>query len=334
MLDPSPEPLTERHDHTAPEIPVLDSIEELGSRYRAWLVDIWGVMHNGHRAFPGAVAATRTFRAQGGIVVLLSNSPRPSPSVQEQLRRLGVPDDAYDATVTSGDLTRHELAKHDGAMVFHLGPERDLPIFDGLDVKLGGQEDAELVVCSGLFDDETETPEDYAELLSALAARELPMICANPDHLVERGDRLVWCAGALAALYERQGGRSSMPASHTRRSIGSRSRPSASLAASRGAERGSRHRRRREHRHGRRGWRRHRRGVRGERAACAVEGGGEGGAETLDRAASRRAVRAREGAAARAPCARCSGKRLVVAEQRVDTRLVLVARRAARVLRA
>lgn len=191
---------------SAAAIPVLDSIKDLGSRYRAWLVDIWGVMHNGHRAFPHAVAATRAFRAQGGIVVLLSNSPRPSPSVQEQLRRLGVPDDAYDATVTSGDLTRHELAKHEGAAVFHLGPERDRPIFQGLPVKLGGQQDAELVVCSGLFDDEAETPDDYIGLLRALAVRKLPMICANPDHLVERGDRLVWCAGALAALYEKEGG--------------------------------------------------------------------------------------------------------------------------------
>jgi HAD superfamily hydrolase (TIGR01459 family) len=191
---------------SAAEIPVLSSIKELGVRYRAWLVDIWGVMHNGHRAFPGAVAATRAYRAQGGIVVLLSNSPRPSPSVQEQLRRLGVPDDAYDATVTSGDLTRYELAKHQGAVVFHLGPERDRPIFHGLDVELGPHRDAELVVCSGLFDDDTETPDDYADLLSELAARKLPMICANPDHMVERGDRLVWCAGALANLYERQGG--------------------------------------------------------------------------------------------------------------------------------
>jgi len=189
----------------AAEIPVLASIKELGSRYRAWLVDIWGVMHNGHRAFPGAVAAARAFRAQGGIVVLLSNSPRPTPSVREQLRRLGVPDDAYDATVTSGDLTRHELAKHQGATVFHLGPERDRPIFAGIDVKLGRPEDAELVVCSGLFDDETEEPEDYADLLRDLAVRRLPMICANPDHMVERGDRLVWCAGALAHRYEDQG---------------------------------------------------------------------------------------------------------------------------------
>jgi HAD superfamily hydrolase (TIGR01459 family) len=191
---------------TAAEIPVLSSIKELGGRYRAWLVDIWGVMHNGHRAFADAVSATRAYRAAGGIVVLLSNSPRPSPSVHEQLRRLGVPDDAYDATVTSGDLTRHELAKHQGATVFHLGPERDRPIFHGLDVKLGPPDDAELVVCSGLFDDETEEPDDYADLLRRLAARQLPMICANPDLRVERGDRLVWCAGAVAALYEQLGG--------------------------------------------------------------------------------------------------------------------------------
>jgi HAD superfamily hydrolase (TIGR01459 family) len=188
------------------EIPVIESIEQLGGGYAAWLTDIWGVMHNGRRAFPDAVAATRAFRAQGGLVVLLSNSPRPSTSVQEQLRHLGVPDDAYDASVTSGDLTRHELGKHAGASVYHLGPERDRPIFHGLDLKLARHEDAELIVCSGLFDDETETPDDYADLLRGLAARKLPMICANPDHLVERGDDLVYCAGALAAQYEREGG--------------------------------------------------------------------------------------------------------------------------------
>jgi HAD superfamily hydrolase (TIGR01459 family) len=191
---------------TVPTIPVIGSIKEIGSRYRAWLVDIWGVMHNGHRAFPRAVDAARSFRERGGIVALLSNSPRPTPGVQEQLRRLGVPDDAYDATVTSGDLTRYELGKHKGATVFHLGPERDLPIFDGIPVKLGSAEDAELVVCSGLFDDETETPEHYIELLQKLATRRLPMICANPDHLVERGDKLVYCAGALAAIYDTMGG--------------------------------------------------------------------------------------------------------------------------------
>jgi HAD superfamily hydrolase (TIGR01459 family) len=188
-------------------IPVIDSIKDIGESYRAWLVDIWGVMHNGRNAFSLATAATRAFRESGGIVVLLSNSPRPSREVKEQLRQFGVPDDAYDATVTSGDLTRHELGKHKNACVFHLGPERDRPIFTGLDVKLGDWQDAELVVCSGLFDDDTETPEDYTDLLRDMAARGLPMICANPDHMVERGHQLIYCAGALAAVYEDLGGK-------------------------------------------------------------------------------------------------------------------------------
>jgi HAD superfamily hydrolase (TIGR01459 family) len=192
---------------TSLAIPTIDSVKDIGGRYRAWLVDIWGVMHNGQNAFPKASAATRAFRESGGVVVLLSNSPRPSPSVQEQLRHFGVPDDAYDATVTSGDLTRHELGKHPGARVFHLGPERDRSIFDGLDIALAPAEDAELVVCSGLFDDDTETPDDYQDLLRSMAARGLPMICANPDHLVERGNRLIYCAGALAAVYEDLGGK-------------------------------------------------------------------------------------------------------------------------------
>ena len=187
-------------------IPVIDAIAPLGKGYAAWLVDIWGVMHNGVRAFPPAVEATRRYREQGGIVILLSNSPRPSEPLQRQLTSLGVSEESYDATVSSGDLTRHELAKHEGARIFHLGPERDLPIFKDLDLTRVDAKDAELVVCTGLFNDETETPEDYEGLLRELAGRKLTMLCANPDHLVERGHSLVYCAGALAQLYEEDGG--------------------------------------------------------------------------------------------------------------------------------
>lgn len=191
---------------SAETIPVIDSIAPLGKGYAAWLVDIWGVMHNGVRAFPPAVEATRRYREQGGIVILLSNSPRPSEPLQRQLTSLGVTEESYDATVSSGDLTRHELAKHAGARIFHLGPERDLPIFKGLELTRVDAKDAELVVCTGLFNDETETPEDYEGLLRELAERKLTMLCANPDHLVERGHNLVYCAGALAQLYAEDGG--------------------------------------------------------------------------------------------------------------------------------
>ena len=188
-------------------IPVVDAIAPLGQSYAAWLVDIWGVMHNGVRAFPPAVEATRRYREQGGIVILLSNSPRPSEPLQRQLTSLGVSEQSYDATVSSGDLTRYELAKHEGARIFHLGPERDLPIFKDLDLTRVDAKDAELVVCTGLFNDETETPEEYEALLRELAGRKLTMLCANPDHLVERGHNLVYCAGALAQIYEEDGGK-------------------------------------------------------------------------------------------------------------------------------
>ncbi|MEM9590283.1 MAG: TIGR01459 family HAD-type hydrolase [Pseudomonadota bacterium] len=188
------------------QIPVIESIREVSDGRRVWFVDIWGVMHNGRDPFPDASVATRAFRDAGGVVVLLSNSPRPSPDLQAQLRLIGVPDDAYDATVSSGDLTRHELGKHKGARVFHLGPARDLPIFENADVTRTGPEEAELIVCSGLFDDQVEMPEDYVDLLTSLAARNVPMICANPDHKVESGNRLIYCAGALAAAYESLGG--------------------------------------------------------------------------------------------------------------------------------
>jgi HAD superfamily hydrolase (TIGR01459 family) len=187
-------------------IKIITSIDPIGRDYKAWLVDIWGVMHNGVSAYAPAVEATRRFRKQGGIVVLLSNSPRPSESLKRQLEAVGVGSDSYDATVSSGDLTRHELSKRKGARVFHLGPERDLPIFSGLDVKLVEARQAELVVCTGLFDDETETPEDYDSLLRQLAALGLPMLCANPDRMVERGATLIFCAGALAEVYAELGG--------------------------------------------------------------------------------------------------------------------------------
>jgi HAD superfamily hydrolase (TIGR01459 family) len=187
-------------------IPLLDSMSALARRYDAWLTDIWGVMHNGLRPFPEAVEACRLFREGGGLVILISNAPRPRETVAEQLLAVGVPADCYDGIATSGDVTRTLIAAHAGSTVFHLGPERDLPIFDDLGVKLGEPEEAVAVVCSGLRDDEVETAEDYTLLLQRLLALNLPMICANPDITVERGSRLVFCAGAIAEAYAKMGG--------------------------------------------------------------------------------------------------------------------------------
>ena len=191
---------------TRAAIPILHSIAELADTADAWIVDIWGVMHNGARAFAAAGEACRRFRAGGGIVVLLSNAPRPFAAVIEQMTRLGVDPAAYDTGVTSGDATRGMIEAWAGRRLLHIGPERNLGLFAGLDVETAAAETAQGIVCSGLYDDTKETPADYAPLFDHLAARGLPMICANPDLVVERGDKLVYCAGSLAAAYAQKGG--------------------------------------------------------------------------------------------------------------------------------
>ena len=185
----------------------IAGLRELRATYDALLCDVWGVLHDGLASFPPAVDALRRFRAEGGRVVLVTNAPRPWPSISDQLSRLGVDEDAYDAVVSSGDVTREIIGARPGTRVYHLGPDRDLPFYEGLDIALVGEAEADLVSCTGLVDDARETPEDYRALLTRLAARRLDMVCANPDIVVHRGPDLVYCAGALARLYAELGGR-------------------------------------------------------------------------------------------------------------------------------
>lgn len=183
----------------------IATLGDITSQFDVILSDVWGVLHNGVTCFPAAGAALAEARKNGKTVVLITNSPRPAVGVIPQLRALGVPDDAYDRIVTSGDVTR-ELIAEGPKKVFLLGPERDMPLFDGLDVTVVGESEAEAVVCTGFFDDETETPEDYTEMLKGFVARSAPMICANPDLVVERGERIIPCAGAMAVYFEQLGG--------------------------------------------------------------------------------------------------------------------------------
>jgi HAD superfamily hydrolase (TIGR01459 family) len=186
--------------------PIIRSLEDIASRYQVILCDVWGVVHNGERAFPAASSALAVARENGLAVVLITNAPRPSPDVVAQLKSLGVPDGSWDAVVTSGDVTR-DLIAAGPRKIHHLGPDRDFSIYDGIDVDMVEEFEASAVVCTGLFDDETEVPEDYAATLRRFRARDMPFICANPDIVVERGDRLIWCAGALARDYALLGGR-------------------------------------------------------------------------------------------------------------------------------
>ena len=192
---------------TAPVRPALvEGLQPLSDRYDLVLCDIWGVLHNGLKAYEAAGEALTRFRAGGGLVVLVSNAPRPGASVGAQLDGFGVPRSAYDAIVTSGDLTRLAIEERIRQVVHHIGPPRDLPMFEGLDVRFGAIEEADYAVCSGLEDDEVQSAEDYRPRLEAMLRRDLLMICANPDLLVERGDRIVPCAGAIGLAYEEIGG--------------------------------------------------------------------------------------------------------------------------------
>jgi HAD superfamily hydrolase (TIGR01459 family) len=185
-------------------------MRDLSRRYPVWFVDIWGVIHNGERPFAETVHVLARHRKEGGTVVLVSNSPRSEKGVTEQLDDIGVRRDAYDCAVTSGDVTQSLMRAEPTGRLFHLGPSRDLSLFEGVPVKRVSKEEAGAIICTGLYHDERETPEDYLELLADLHTRKLPMICANPDKIVRKGDSMVYCAGALGEIYQNLGGTVSM----------------------------------------------------------------------------------------------------------------------------
>jgi HAD superfamily hydrolase (TIGR01459 family) len=185
----------------------IEGLSELGGRYVALLCDVWGVIHGGREAFRGPCAALARWKADVGPVVLISNAARPSWAVLEQLDELGVPRAAYSRLVTSGDVTRGLLAERSPGPVYTIGRERDLPLYEGLGLQFADLADAAFICCTGPRDDDVETPEDYRALLERAAKLELPMICANPDKVVQRGDKLIYCGGALAELYQTLGGR-------------------------------------------------------------------------------------------------------------------------------
>jgi HAD superfamily hydrolase (TIGR01459 family) len=198
--------LNERPAMTAPHL--LTHLSDIAAEYDAVFCDIWGVIHNGKRHFPEAYDALRRFKAERGPVVLISNSPRPQDGLKAQLADLGVHDDAFSAIVSSGDATRTFLKDYaPKGSAWIIGPERDAPLYDGLGVDLSGTpETAAFISCTGLFDDENDTLEQYHPDLKAAARRGIPMICANPDRIVQRGDQIIYCAGTLADIYMAFGG--------------------------------------------------------------------------------------------------------------------------------
>ncbi len=193
---------------------LIASLASLNGRYDAVFCDLWGCLHNGHTPFPDAVAALQTFRRAGGKVLLLTNAPRPKPSVVKHLDAMGVPRDAWDEVVTSGDATQYTLFSGTYSRAYFIGALKDEPFFTDFPDDLTPAplirvaiEQAEVVICTGLANDLTETPADYKLTLMRAKNAELPMLCANPDIIVDYGDKRLYCAGALAAEYEAMGGK-------------------------------------------------------------------------------------------------------------------------------
>ncbi len=195
---------------------MVAGLSALAQAYDAVLCDVWGVLIDGVRHFPAAAAALQAFRAQGGVATLITNASRPSEEVRRQLDRLGLPRDCYDDLVSAGELTLRAIVARKGEACHHLGPPRDKGLFEtagrqlGAPLRLVGLNEADYVVCTGLVDEDHETPQDYDTRLKEMRARNLTMLCANPDVVVEVGGRLYWCAGALARRYEEMGGRAQM----------------------------------------------------------------------------------------------------------------------------
>nr|WP_197089348.1 TIGR01459 family HAD-type hydrolase [Puniceibacterium sp. IMCC21224] len=182
-------------------------LSDLAPHYDGILCDIWGVLHNGVAAFPDAVDALCRYRAQGGIVVLITNAPRSNHVIYPQLARLGVPREAFDAVVTSGDVTTSLLQKRPDTPLFHFGPVRDQSILEGLTHPLVGSRDTKLCLLTGPLDDGIESADIYEPLLREMRGNAIDMICANPDLVVRSGHRIVICAGSIAQLYAKLGGK-------------------------------------------------------------------------------------------------------------------------------
>ncbi|MDO8378059.1 TIGR01459 family HAD-type hydrolase [Phenylobacterium sp.] len=185
---------------------LISGLSALTDRYDVILSDVWGVIHNGRESFPAACGALARWGETKGPVVLISNSPRPSHSVVPQLDSLGVQRATWQAFVTSGDATRVLLGERAPGPAWTVGPDRDAPLYEGLGLAYAGHTDAAFISVTGPYDDEVEGPGDYQERFEAAARRGLTMICANPDIVVQRGDRLIYCGGALAQLYSSLGG--------------------------------------------------------------------------------------------------------------------------------
>lgn len=193
-------------EHALPE--KIAGLREVSSGYDALLCDVWGVVHNGYALFPGVAEALQAWRKHCGPVLLLTNAPRPAKAVQRRLDRLDCPRDSYDGILSSGDAAREMLAQRGaaGQACHFAGAGKDVDMVNGIDIEFTPAEEADFILLTGMNNDMEETPEDYAEEIERWHSLKLPLICANPDRIVQIGEKVIYCAGALAEIYEKGGG--------------------------------------------------------------------------------------------------------------------------------
>ncbi|WP_306044576.1 TIGR01459 family HAD-type hydrolase [Nioella sp. MMSF_3534] len=194
---------------------IIRSLSEISDRYDVLYCDLWGCLHNGYTPFAEAVEALRAFKAKGGYVLLLTNSPRPRASVEKQLEKIGVPRDCWDAIASSGDSARAAMLRGlVGRKVWFIGQPHDQSFFapmevvsDAVEITQVPLEEAEGIVCTGP-EDPSADPEIMRPKFLYAKQKNLKLLCANPDIVVDRGETREWCAGALAQLYTEMGGES------------------------------------------------------------------------------------------------------------------------------
>ena len=185
----------------------LKGISEISDKFDVYFIDLWGVIHNGVQCYPEALKVLEKLKEQNKKIVLISNAPRPAAVVKVFLETIGLKSSGYDFLVTSGDITREYISLNSSKKNFyHLGPTRDIDLFKDLNVSLTSKEECEEIICTGLVSDEEEKLQDYKTLLDFFLNKKIPLICANPDEVVARGEKIVFCAGALANQYKQEGG--------------------------------------------------------------------------------------------------------------------------------
>ena len=186
---------------------IIQRLSDVSDAYDAILCDLWGCYHNGIEPFPPAVRACSEFRRRGGRVILLTNAPRPGGSVQHFLDGMGAPRESYDAIVSSGGACQAAIAEgRFGRRIHYVGPDRDLHVIEDIGLCPAPLDEADAVLVAGFRDDRNEHPDDYAPEMAEWRRRGLPVLCANPDLVVDRGEERLWCAGSIAKAYGEAGG--------------------------------------------------------------------------------------------------------------------------------